>query len=151
MARIEFTIKAPLEIIKKRGLHKYGAVQRLIDGEALSRCEPYTPKKSGALIESGRSTTKIGSGKICYSAPYARVQHGGVSKSGKAMKYSGAPLRGAYWFERMKADNLPSILALAAGEAGASGTRAGGRSGNASVPKSQPVKTVLGKRRNPVF
>lgn len=150
MARIEFTIKAPEEILKKRGLIKYGAVQKLIDREALSRCEGYTPKRSGALIESGTTSTKIGSGKICYSAPYARVQYYGVSKSGKGMKYGGAPLRGAFWFERMKEAHLPSILALAAKEAGASDTRSGS-SERAKVPLNQPVKTVLGKRRNPVF
>lgn len=151
MARIEFTIKAPVEIIKKRGLHKYGAVQKLIDREALSRCEPYTPKRSGALIESGNSATKIGSGRICYSAPYARVQYYGVSKSGKPIKYQGSALRGAYWFERMKAAHLQAILSLAASEAGAAGTRSGASTKAVSVPKNQPVKTVLGNRRNPVF
>ncbi len=151
MARIEFTIKAPDEIIRKRGLHKFGSVQKLIDSEALARCEPYTPKRSGALIESGKSGTKIGSGKICYTAPYARVQYHGRSKSGRDMKYNGAPLRGSYWFERMKAVHLPTILSLAADEAGADGVSMSTRAKSVYVPKSQPVRTVLGKRKNPVF
>ena len=39
--------------------------------------------------------------------------------TGTDLKYDGAPKRGSYWFERMKADHLHSILKGAAEVAGA--------------------------------
>lgn len=151
MARIVFSIKASQEIIKSRGLDTNGRVQRLIDKEVLERCEPYIPKRSGALIESGRSSTKIGSGRISYSVPYARVQYYGITKSGKPMKYRGSSLRGAYWLERMKATHMPTIIALAAECAGAVAVNSGRNQKTYLMPKTQPIKTVLGNRRTPIF
>lgn len=140
MAAITFTMKAPESIIAQRGLKQGGAVQRVIDSEVLKRSEPYIPKKSGALIASGRSATKIGSGCICYDAPYAAYQYYGVSAKGNPIKYNGAPMRGSYWFERMKAVHINEILRLASNSATVT-----------AVPEKQTVKTVLGNRRNPIF
>lgn len=113
-----FTIRAPGEILEKRGMLAYGAVQRYIDRAVLDYCEPLVPKQSGSLIASGESNTKIGSGVVCYGAPYARYQYYGISKSGKPLTYHGGGKRGSYWFLRMKAVNLKTILAGAAKLAG---------------------------------
>lgn len=118
MGSVSFTIQAPADILKKKGLEAHGKVQRYIDQSALSYAEPFVPKRSGRLIASGRSATKIGSGVICYGAPYARYQYYGVSRSGKSLRYHGGGSRGAYWFERMKAVYLSRILAGAAQIAG---------------------------------
>ena len=153
MAGISFIIKAPKEIIEGRGLGVGEEVQKLIDSEVLKRCEPFVPKKSGNLISSGTRATKIGSGKVTYDADYAKYQYYGVSVNGRALKYNGAPTRGSYWFERMKAIHGGEILNLAAKKAGAATVVAGMSDSKKRlyVPKNQKVKTVIGLRRNPVF
>lgn len=147
---ITFTMKAPAEIMSRLGLGKNGIVQRVIDSEVLSRCEPYVPKKTGALIESGREATRIGSGSVTYGAPYAAYQYYGRSAKGNPLSYNGAPMRGSFWFERMKEAHSGEILRLAAAAAGASVSSVIPDK-SSQVPLNQPVKTVIGLRRNPVF
>lgn len=138
---VSFSMKAPSAILSVHGLSAGGAVQRYIDREVLVRCEPFVPKKSGTLIASGYAATQCGSGVVSYSAPYAAYQYYGRTADGNAIKYNGAPMRGSYWFERMKSVHGAAILRGAAALAG--NTR--------SVPETQTVITVLGLRRNPVF
>lgn len=115
------------QILESRGLETNGRVQRYIDSEVLRRCAPYAPFQQGALEQSGQSGTDIGSGEVVYNAPYARYLYYGKVMAGRAPKavtdkdirYSGAPKRGAFWFERMKADHLGDILKGAKREAGA--------------------------------
>lgn len=115
------------QILESRGLEASGRVQRYIDNEVLKRCAPYAPHQVGTLEESGQSGTDIGSGEVVYNAPYARYLYYGKVMAGRAPKavtdkdirYSGAPKRGAFWFERMKADHLGDILKGAKREAGA--------------------------------
>ncbi|MEE0944877.1 MAG: minor capsid protein [Clostridia bacterium] len=153
MAGISFTIKAPKEIIEGRGLGIGEEVQKLIDSEVLKRCEPFVPKNSGALISSAERATKIGSGKVTYDTHYAAYQYYGVSVNGKALKYNGAPSRGSFWFERMKAIHGNEILSLAAKKAGAANIIASiSKSKKRNyIPKNQKITTVIGLRRNPVF
>ncbi len=142
MAAVSFSIKPTAAILAERGLDKNGAVQRYIDNEILTRCEPYVPRDTGALIASGWQNTRLGSGTVVYDTPYAAAMYYGKSASGKDYNYKGAPMRGAYWFERMRAANLGNILTGAAYTAGAKG---------AGTSAFQNVRTVLGFRRNPVF
>lgn len=142
---VTFSMKAPASILAEHGLSNGAQVQQYIDKEILRLCEPYVPRKSGALIASGYSATACGSGNICYNAPYAAYQYYGVSKSGNALKYDGAPMRGSYWFERMKAVHAAAILRGAAAVAAKCAASA------PQIPEHQQVKTVLGLRRNPVF
>ena len=111
---ISFNIKIPEKILKERNVTNYGAVQKKLDEDILTYCEPYVPKRSGALIQSGRQGTKTGSGIIVYSSPYARYQYYGKSKKGKSLNYKGGGQRGSYWFERMKSSNKYSLLQQAA-------------------------------------
>lgn len=151
MAAITFSLKAPADILQARGLTSGGTVQSYIDRQVLSYCEPYVPKASGALIASGYSATKIGSGNVVYGAPYAAYQYYGRTSRGNAIKYNGAPMRGSYWFERMKAVYGTTILNKAAALAGGTPSAKSSKTAHTPIPLNQPVKTVIGNRKTPVF
>ena len=100
------------KIIKTRGVEDGGRVQQFIDSECLKLCEPFVPKDAGNLIESGIIHTKIGSGEVRYSTPYARRWYY------MPAAFQEAPERGNYWFDRMKAQYRDQILKGAQKEAG---------------------------------
>lgn len=79
-------------------------VQRFVDSEVLRRCDPLVPFKIGNLKKSGITGTKIGSGQVRYTAPYAKYQYyaGRVSNT-----------RGRKWFQRMKSEQGQAILEAA--------------------------------------
>lgn len=138
--RMKLNMRPTSEILARRGLEPGGAVQRYIDNEVLRRNEPYVPMSlgqgGGALKKSGTLATVIGSGEIVYDAPYARYTYYGKlmvsEKTGSAwakqdekkvvtdkdLTYHGGGLRGAFHFERMKADHKDDILRGAARIAG---------------------------------
>lgn len=103
----------PSQILKDRGLDSGGKVQQFIDSECLRLCDPKTPKDTGALIQSGIVNTKIGSGQVKWSTPYARRLY-----YHPEYHFQESPERGAYWFERMKQQHKNSILKGAAEIAG---------------------------------
>lgn len=78
---------------------RYTRAQMFLDSEVLRLSEPFTPLQTGMLIKSGQLGTDVGSGKVQWIAPYARRQY---YRAGKVGRVTG-PLRGPYWFERMKA------------------------------------------------
>jgi len=86
---------------------RYSAAQRYVDSEVLRLCEPYTPLLTGMMIMSGILGTDIGSGTVQWIAPYSHYQYylkrKNPSKTG--------PLRGPFWFERMKQVHKTSIIA----------------------------------------
>lgn len=77
---------------------RYSASQRFVDSEVLWLSEPYTPLQTGMLVKSGVLGTDVGSGEVSWIAPYAKAQYYGKRKPGSET----GPLRGPYWFERMK-------------------------------------------------
>lgn len=85
----------------------HGAIQRYIDTQVIRECEPYVPFREGILAGSARVAN--GGGAVEYTAPYARRHYynaGGVDIRGRRYgpaRFRGAPMRGAHWFERMKA------------------------------------------------
>jgi len=97
---------------------RYSRAQWFVDNEILRLCDPYIPFQTGMLIKSGILGTKIGSGTVKWIAPYARYMYYGMSKKGNPLKYNDAPMRGAFWFERMKAVNGRAIIAGARRMAG---------------------------------
>lgn len=99
--------------ISKRGLETGGFVQKFIDSEVLRRTAPYVAKDVGDLMNSGTRNTKVGSGEVIYRTPYARRMY-----YNPQYNFTEAPMRGARWFERMKADHKGSILKGAAQIAG---------------------------------
>lgn len=98
-------------ILEKRGLKPMGPVQQFIDSEVMRRMDPYIPFRLGALKGAVIRGTRVGSGLIHQSTPYAKRQYF-ENKGG-----SGG-LRGKMWFERMKADHKENILHGAAEIAG---------------------------------
>jgi hypothetical protein len=92
------------KILKQRGLDNRGKVQQFIDTECLRGCEPFIPKDTGALIESGTINTQIGSGEVKYRTVYARRWYY------MPAHFQGAPQRGNYWFEKMKQQKKQQIL-----------------------------------------
>lgn len=108
---------------------KIDNAQKYVDSECIRKMAPYTPFLTGMLEKSATLGTKIGKGEINQIAPYAKYQYYGKlmvsSKTGsswskgekkiltdKDLNYTKAmhPLAGPFWFERMKADHLDSIL-----------------------------------------
>lgn len=85
--------------------NRFSQAQKFVDSEVLRYSDPYTPRDTGMLILSGKLGTVIGSGEVEYLAPYARRLY-----YGKDMRFRGAPMRGALWFERMKVDHRAAIL-----------------------------------------
>ena len=141
---VSFSVKLPEKLLRERGISDFGAVQRKLDSDVLGYCAAFVPKDTGALIASGRTGTRIGSGEVCYNSPYARYQYYGVSKKGKKLRCRGGGLRGAYWFERMKASSKYELLRNAAMAAGAKTTGASlGK--NVSIPLWQRIYTPVTK------
>ncbi|QHQ61388.1 hypothetical protein Ana3638_11900 [Anaerocolumna sedimenticola] len=115
-------------MLKARGLEPGGKVQKFIDSEVIRFMVPYTPRQNNILIDSATLGTVIGSGEINQNTPYSRYHYYGKlmvspatgsawAKKGEKkvltnidLKYNGAPMRGPFWFERMKADKKKDIL-----------------------------------------
>ncbi len=100
-------------MLKKRGLEPGGAVQQFIDDSVLNYARPYVPFDTGILSDSGDMSTDIGSGEVVYQTPYARKMY-----YNPQFNFQSAPMRGAYWAERMIADRLDDIVDGAAKIAG---------------------------------
>lgn len=130
-------------ILAKRGLAPGGRVQKVVDEAVLRYCAPKVPFDTGYLIRSALQASAIGQGLIVYATPYARYLYYGEiygpnfpifeggelagfrsppdqkkHPTGRPLSYRGAPERGAYWFERMKAEHGNDIIEEAAAAAG---------------------------------
>lgn len=99
--------------LERRGLEPGGDVQRFVDESVIRFCELYVPMDTGMLIDSAPMSTDIGSGEVVYETPYARKMY-----HNPQFNFQGAPMRGAYWAERMAADHLKDIVDGAAKIAG---------------------------------
>lgn len=84
----------------------YSAAQVFVDSEVLRLSEPYIPLLTGALIKSGQLGTDVGSGTVAWIVPYARRQYYSARRPGSQT----GPLRGPFWFERMKASFKNQIV-----------------------------------------
>lgn len=121
--------------------------QRFIDRMCIQHMQKYTPERTGALINSAKLGTKIGSGQIAYNSPYARYQYYGVvygpnfpqyddagniigwksppkkHPTNRELNYSTNKNKNAQklWFDKMKSEKGKSILdgarKIAGGEA----------------------------------
>lgn len=117
MSKFSFKLQAEInidkygDILKRRGLEESGRVQQIIDSEVLRRCDPYVPKDTGMLIDSGIIATDIGSGEVKYETPYAKAQY-----YTKSFSHSGK--RTHHFFEVVKAEQKDDILKTAAEAAG---------------------------------
>lgn len=79
--------------------------QLFVDNEVLRFCSARVPFDTGMLQKSGILGTEVGSGEVRYIAPYSRRLY-----YNPQYNFQGAPMRGAYWFERGKAVERERIL-----------------------------------------
>lgn len=73
--KVKLDVESIPKIKQSRGLQERGRVQQMIDSEVIRLMTPYTPRDTGALINSATRLTQIGSGLVKQggpSAPYAR-------------------------------------------------------------------------------
>lgn len=110
------TVKSPEWSAQKRSLGKGLRAQRFVDSEVLRLSDPLVPMDSGQLKSSGTRNTRIGQGLVRYATPYASRMY-----YNPQYHFSGAPNRGAFWFERMKRSNKQAILRGAARITGGKG------------------------------
>lgn len=97
---------------KKRSEANFNNAQKFVDSEVLRLTDPYVPFRNGKLKESGKLGTVIGSGIVEYIAPYAEDQYynnKGKGTDGLNASNGTKGLRGAFFFERMKADHGDEI------------------------------------------
>lgn len=100
----------------------FDKTQVFIDNEVLRLSDPYLPMQSSMLKKLGILGTIPGSGEVVWNGPYARYLYYAKLMVGRAPKkltdtdltFHGAPKRGGFWFERMKADKKDQILRGAA-------------------------------------
>lgn len=118
----------------KEQTNRFTTVQKFIDSECIRLMVPYTPMRNGILMKEAVLGTKIGSGRIYYTSPYARFQYYGKvmvssitgspwARKGESkvltdrdLNYdkSRHPQAQKMWFEAMKADKKEQILRGAA-------------------------------------
>ena len=131
------------DALEARGLKPGGKVQKFIDSEVIRLCDPKVPFRTGVLKHSPMIASVIGQGLVIYATPYARYLYYGQvygpnipryeagelagfwsppgkkkHPTGRKLTYNGAPERGAFWFERMKAERGDDIIRGAAALAG---------------------------------
>ena len=98
---------------KTKWTQKYVSAQQFIDNAVLNDSEPFVPLRTGVLVFTGILSTKIGSGRVSWTAPYARYLYYGKVMvpspfggpkilTNRNLKFYGGGKRGAFWFERAK-------------------------------------------------
>lgn len=93
---------------KSKWQGQYYDAQRFVDSEVLRLSEPFIPLLTGTLVRTGILGTEIGSGTVHWIAPYAKQQYYKGRQPGRS---GTGPLRGAFWFERMKEVHGDKIIA----------------------------------------
>ena len=136
--KADFNFGDAQDLLKRRNLEQGGKVQQTIDRTVIRYCIPYVPMQDGVLMQSAYTATRIGSGKVVWSTPYARFHYYGkvmTTEDGRVWARAGEkkpvvtnrdlnhdktkhPLAGPFWFERMKADRINDIVKEAKSVAG---------------------------------
>jgi hypothetical protein len=86
---------------------RFSKAQIFVDSEILRLVEPFTPLLTSMLIKSGILGTDVGSGTIKWIAPYAKARYFSKRPIGSQT----GPLRGSFWFARMKEVHGKKIIA----------------------------------------
>ena len=89
--------------------------QAKFDMEVMKQMEPYMQLDTSAMIKSMQAATDVGSGLVRVRTPYARKVYYTRSRVGRPT----GPLRGPYYFDRMKANRLSYLMGFAAKAVGA--------------------------------
>ena len=74
--------KAKIQLVWKQtfgaeNTKRFTDVQKFVDSEVIRLMVPYTPMLNGILMKEAVLGTRIGSGRIYYTLPYARYQYYG--------------------------------------------------------------------------
>lgn len=102
--------------LSKRGLGKSNKARKYLASEIVRLSDPYVPFQQG-MLKNQKQIAPDGS-QIVYTQPYAHYQYYGEVMAGRApkhytgraLKYNGAPMRGAFWTERMLIDKGREVL-----------------------------------------
>lgn len=105
------------DMLRKYGLEKNGAVQKMLVIHCAHLMDPYIPMSPGAGAHMKNQRIIVDDGVI-YPGPYAHYQYRGEVMAGRApkhytgvpLKHHGAPMRGARWDARMWEDHKDDIL-----------------------------------------
>lgn len=127
--KVELDMLPKEELLKRRGLQEGGPVQKFIDSESMRYMSDYMPRRQAGELEHMMVLgTVIGSGQIDIPGPYAHYLHEGILyvspstgsswarkdeikvPTSRELQYTGAPMRGKKFFDRMKADHKDDIL-----------------------------------------
>lgn len=92
VAKIASKIKAHIETL-----------QPILDTQVLKDSNYYAPMDTGNLMSSGITGSKIGSGQLLWTAPYAKKMYYGV---GYKFSKDSNPNAQAKWFEKAKANKM---------------------------------------------
>lgn len=128
--KVELDMLPKEELLKRRGLQEGGPVQKFIDSESMRYMSDYMPRRQAGELEHMMVLgTVIGSGQIDIPGPFAHYLHEGILfvspttgspwakkdeikvPTDRELQYTGAPMRGKKFFDRMKADHKDDILA----------------------------------------
>lgn len=90
----------PAKVMAEKFSERFKKAQKGLDEDVLASCEPYVPRKTGALAASAARATRPGSGQVVWRTRYAGYQYWGRSYT-----HPGNPLASAQWFEKAKAVN----------------------------------------------
>lgn len=132
MFHVKMELKATSDILKSKGLQPGGTVQKVIDSECMRYMSDYIPRRQAGQLEHLMVTsTVVGSGEIDIPGPFAHYLHEGILyvspttgsawakkdetkvPTSRELQYTGAPMRGKKFFDRMKADHREDILQAA--------------------------------------
>lgn len=102
------SVKSIPQILQDRGLNEGGRVQQMIDSEVIRLMTPYTPRDTGALINSATRMTHIGSGEVRQGGPSAPYAHRWYYNKENAHFVGG---KTDHWFEKaMRNGGAETIL-----------------------------------------
>lgn len=93
---------------KERMAEGFERLQKEADGEIIRLVTPYVPLRTGALANSAKISTVLGSGLIRHTTPYAAKQYYRCP-AGKGVRADG---RGPHWGERCVADHKADFAAF---------------------------------------
>ena len=98
----------PAKVMAQKFEARFRQAQKNLDEDVLRSCEPYVPKRTGALANSGHQATRPGSGKVIWRTRYACYQYYGFS-----YHHAGNPQASAQWFQKAKAVDKEAWIASA--------------------------------------
>ena len=99
-------------VLRKRGLGDSTTARKYLAATVERLCGPYVPMRQGVLKNGAKVVERGGRVALEYSGPYAHYQYVGEVMAGRAPKhytgraidYTGGPMRGKEWDKRMMAD-----------------------------------------------